>query len=249
MSFSDPLVWSGISGRSSTISSSGLFLCSRLSRRSSMTKPVSSVKMRSNLASRTALLRLTATVGLQSAVVLPDQLTDAALGRAVFVGECVELVNEAFRVNPAQGVQADIELTCVIANDHGVGEKAMGFDASPQRTFGGDQYRIGSDIEGRDAEPVEMGVPGGLVGEISVGMIEKAGDHRASQRSLAHVSDRLIVNHIIAVAGAQHLKEVEAALGARGAEPSEVVVANLCAKAVGGLVACAGVVHRDPIGA
>src|SRR5215468_10514390 len=235
MSFSDPLVWSGISGRLSTISSSGLFLCSRLSRRSSVTKPVSSVKMRSNLASRTALLRLV--------------VTDAALGGAVFVGECVELVNEAFRVNPAQGVQADIELTCVIANDHGVGEKAMGFDASPQRTFGGDQYRIGSDIEGRDAEPVEMGVPGGLVGEISVGMIEKAGDHRASQRSLAHVSDRLIGNHIIAVAGAQHLKEVEAALGARGAEPSEVVVANLCAKAVGGLVACAGVVHRDPIGA
>jgi hypothetical protein len=60
-------------------------------------------------------------------------------------------------------------------------------------------------------------------------MVEKTGDHRASQRSLAHVSDRLIVNHIIAVAGTQQLKEVEAALGARGAEPSEVVVANLCA--------------------
>jgi hypothetical protein len=83
-------------------------------------------------------------------------------------------------------------------------------------TFGGDQYR---DLEGRDAERVEMGVPGGLVGEISVGMLEKASDHRASQRSLAHVSDRLIVNHIIAVAGTQQFKEVEAALGARGAEP------------------------------
>jgi hypothetical protein len=47
--------------------------------------------------------------------------------------------------------------------------------------------------------------------------VEKTGDHRASQRSLAHVSDRLIVNHIIAVAGTQHLKEVQAALGARGA--------------------------------
>jgi hypothetical protein len=138
----------------------------------------------------------------------PDQATHDKIGLQI--------------MNPAQGVQADIELTCVIANDHGVGEKAMGFDAPPQRTFGGDQYRIGSDLEGRDAERVEMGVPGGLVGEISVGMIEKAGDHRASQRSLAHVSDRLVVNHIIAVAGTQQFKEVEAALGARGAEPSEV---------------------------
>jgi hypothetical protein len=36
----------------------------------------------------------------------------------------------------------------------------MGFEAPPQRTFGGDQYRIRSDLEGRDAERVEMGVPG-----------------------------------------------------------------------------------------
>src|SRR5262249_5630960 len=72
------------------------------------------------LQDRLASLGRTATVGLQSAVVLPDQLSDVALGRAVFVGEGIELVNEAFRVNPAQGVQADMELTCVIANDHGI---------------------------------------------------------------------------------------------------------------------------------
>jgi len=45
------------------------------------------------------------------------------------------------------------------------------------------------------------------------------------------------------VAGAQQLEEVETALGAGRAKPGEVGVANLGAEAVGGLVACAGVVH------
>jgi hypothetical protein len=50
MSFSDPLVWSGILGRSSTLNNSGLLALSRASSRSSVTNPVLSVKMRSNLA-------------------------------------------------------------------------------------------------------------------------------------------------------------------------------------------------------
>jgi hypothetical protein len=39
-----------------------------------------------------------------------DQLSDVALGRAVFVDEGIELVSEAFRVNPAQAVQAGVTL-------------------------------------------------------------------------------------------------------------------------------------------
>ena len=46
-----------------------------------------------------AALGRTAAVRLQSAVVFPDQVTDGALGRAVFVGKGVELVNEPFSVN------------------------------------------------------------------------------------------------------------------------------------------------------
>src|SRR3954469_20312810 len=46
MSFSEPLVCSGTSGRSSTISNSALLACSRLSRRSSITKPVRRWKIR-----------------------------------------------------------------------------------------------------------------------------------------------------------------------------------------------------------
>src|SRR5882757_568836 len=55
MSFSDPLVCRGISGRSSTMSSSRLLAWSRLSRRSRVTKPVRRVKMRSNRARSVAL--------------------------------------------------------------------------------------------------------------------------------------------------------------------------------------------------
>jgi Uma2 family endonuclease len=51
----------------------------------------------------------------------------------------------------------------------------MGFDAPPQRTFGGDQYRIRSDLEGRDTERVEMGVPGGLGGEEIARLLNRIG--------------------------------------------------------------------------
>src|SRR5208282_6084916 len=47
MSFSEALVCSGVSGRSSTISNSVLLACNRFSRRSSVTKPVRRRKMRS----------------------------------------------------------------------------------------------------------------------------------------------------------------------------------------------------------
>ena len=48
------------------------------------------------------------------------------------------------------------------------------------------------------------------------------------------------------MAGAQQLEEVQPALRARGAEPGEVVVADLGADAVPALVAGAGVVDADP---
>ena len=57
MSFSDPLVCSGISGRSSTRSSSGLLACKRSSSRSRTTKPVRRRKMRSKRARSSARRR------------------------------------------------------------------------------------------------------------------------------------------------------------------------------------------------
>src|SRR6202011_3619309 len=99
-----------------------------------------------------------------------------------------------------------------------------------------------------DTEPVEMGAPGCLIGKALVGMLDQASDHMGGQRAFAHVGKRLIIDHVIAVASAQQFEEVEAALGSRRAKPGEVRVANLCAEAVGGLVACGGVVNRGPGG-
>src|SRR5271169_3361728 len=66
------------------------------------------------------------------------------------------------------------------------------------------------------------------------------------QRAFAHVGQRLGVNDVIVVACAQQREEVEAALGAGGAEPGEMRVADLRAEAIRSFVASAGVVHRDP---
>ncbi len=144
---------------------------------------------------------------------------------------------------------ADIELAGIIADNHGVGQEAMGFDAAPQRSFGSDRHRIGSDFKAGDAELFEMGVPGRLIRKGAVGMFRQAVDHRGGQRTFAHVGERLVIDDVIVVAGAQQRKEVEAAFGGGGAEPGEKVVANLSAVAVGGFVARAGVVRRDPGGA
>jgi hypothetical protein len=50
---------------------------------------------------------------------------DTALGGALLMREGVELVNEALGMDPAQAVLADIELTGVVADDNGVGQKAV----------------------------------------------------------------------------------------------------------------------------
>jgi hypothetical protein len=90
------------------------------------------------LQDRLAALGRTAAIGLERPIVFPDLVTDVALGDAVLVGEGVELVYQAFHVHPAKCVQADVELTGIVTDDHGVGQEAMGLDAAPQRPFGGD---------------------------------------------------------------------------------------------------------------
>ena len=77
----------------------------------------------------------------------------------MLVGEGVELVDQPLGMDPAQGVAADLELAGIVADDHRVAEQAVRLDAAPQRAFGGDQHGIGRDLERRDAEPVEMGLP------------------------------------------------------------------------------------------
>ena len=62
----------------------------------------------------------------------------------------------------------------------------------------------------------------------------------------AHVGECRIVDHIVGETGPQRLKKVQPALAARGAEPGEIVIADLRADGVGATMAGTGVVHRDP---
>ena len=139
MSFSKLLVWSGISGRSSTISSSALLACRRASNRSSVAKPVRRLKIRSKRC--LARLRWVAAIGFEVGIEPPYQAAHALLSSTMPVGEGVELVNQPLGMDPAQTVATDIELAGIVANDHGLLEEAMGLDAAPQCPFGGDQHR------------------------------------------------------------------------------------------------------------
>ncbi len=58
-------------------------------------------------------------------------------------------------MNPAQAVLTDVELTGVIADDHGVGEEAVRLDAAPQRPLGGDHHGIR--IEGHEVGAAGVG--------------------------------------------------------------------------------------------
>src|SRR5207253_6204273 len=94
-----------------------------------------------------ALFGGSATIGLEITVEVPDQLANGGLGGTVLVGEGIELVNQALGMNPAQAMLADIELTGVVANDHGVGEEAVRLDAAPQRRLGGHHHVGRADLQ------------------------------------------------------------------------------------------------------
>jgi hypothetical protein len=47
------------------------------------------------------------------------------------------------------------------------------------------------------------------------------------KRTLAHVGKRLVVDDVIAMAGAQQTEEIEPPLGARDAKPGEMCIADL----------------------
>src|SRR5229473_3310661 len=72
--------------------------------------------------------------------------------------------------------------------------------------------------------------------------------HRIGQSPAAHISERLGVDRVVAMAGAQQFEKVEPALRAGRAEPGKAVVANMRAEPVRRLVARPGVVDRDPGG-
>ena len=122
----------------------------------------------------------------------------------------------------------------------------MRLDGTPERTLGGQAHRVRRDAQRRDAQPLEMRSPGRLVREDALRVAFQEGDHRASQSVLAHVGQRLGVDHVVAMPGPQQFEEVQPALADRAAEPGEVVIADLRADAIHRLVPRPGVVDRDP---
>ena len=104
-------------------------------------------------------------IHLEIMVEPPDQRPHALLRCAMQIGEGVQLVHQPLRMHPAERVPADVELACVVADNHHLAQQPVRLEAAPQRPFGGDTDRIRCDLHCRDVKAVEMCSPGGLIGE------------------------------------------------------------------------------------
>src|SRR5277367_2758545 len=127
---------------------------------------------------------------------------------AARLGERIEFVNQPFVMDPAQAMLTDVELAGVVADNDRVGEKTVGFDAAPQGAFGGDQHGIGMDLQGRDAETVEVCAPGRPIGEPTIGMLAQSSDDGSGERAGAHVGESFFVDDVIAMSGAQQFEKL-----------------------------------------
>lgn len=82
-----------------------------------------------------------------------------------------------------------------------------------------------------EAQTVQVGLPGGPIGEVP-----RPGGQRGNQGQgqflLGEVGQRHFVDHLVLVAAAQHLQEVDPALAGGAVEVSEEVVADVSAVAL-----------------
>jgi hypothetical protein len=97
--------------------------------------------------------------------------------------EGVQLVYEPLRMHPAQRVTADGELPGVIAQHHGVAQKSVRLDAAPQSAFGGDPDWIGHSGQRGEAEPIEMRLPRGPIGEACLRVLSRILSHDGARMS------------------------------------------------------------------
>jgi len=49
----------------------------------------------------------------------------------VLIIERIQFMHQSFRVNPAQRVQADVELPGIVTQNHGIAQKFMRLNAAP----------------------------------------------------------------------------------------------------------------------
>src|SRR5580765_5995562 len=122
----------------------------------------------------------------------------------------------------------------------------MRLDAAPQCPFGGDADWVRGDPHYADAKLIEMRLPGSLIGEPRLLMGGQRTDDRPGKVSSAHIVQRRRVDDAVCEPGAQEIQEVQPALARAGAEPGEIIVADLGGEAVLASMACTSVIHRDP---
>src|SRR5215210_6493671 len=136
---------------------------------------------------------------LEVAVEPPDQLPCRLNGLSLSPRRWDQLMNQALGVNPAQGVGAQPELAGVVGHDHGAAQQPMMADRAPQRALGRDRDRWWGHAQGVDPERAQVCPPGRLVWEGLDRMRSERFDHRAGQLALAHVAERLVVDHVVLV--------------------------------------------------
>ena len=141
-------------------------------------------------------------VGLETGIEIPDQAAHPRLRGAMLVGEGVQLMHQPFRMDPAQRMPADVELSGIIAQHHAVAEEFVRLNAAPHGALGGDPHRVGRDVQPGEAEPVEMRQPGRLIGEAVSGFGRQAGDQRRGQGMLSHIAVGRVIEHVIGMTGA-----------------------------------------------
>jgi len=66
--------------------------------------------------------------------------------------------------------------------------------------LGGDADRVRRDLQRADAQLVELRLPGGLIGKLRLSLRGQLADHRARKSAVAHVIQRRLVDHVVAVA-------------------------------------------------
>jgi hypothetical protein len=140
------------------------------------------------------------------------------LRRTLRVRESIQLVYQPFRMNPAQRVLANVELTGIVAQHHGALQKAMRMDAAPLSPLGGDQHRVLDDRQTRrggrdDAKAVQMRLPRRLINEARVASIGQTRDQGAGQSTAAQVAERRLVHHVVGMSRPQQIKKVQPGLG------------------------------------
>jgi hypothetical protein len=78
-------------------------------------------------------------------------------------------------------------------------------------------------------------------------MGREQGDDRSRQIALAHVDKACLIDEMRGVAGIKEFQEIEPALGIRGYEGGELIIADVRAHAIARLVPRTGIVNGDPI--